>query len=153
MKKSVGLAAGLLTASLGLVACGDDEKQSNTVTHDEWFESACATIGSEDESGFPEFLAAHPDATLDEWAEFLPTPIAFLDRIIAAGKLPHPAEDDAGLLAAIAAVENAQASWQTAIDAAVAGDDAGFDAAMGQAEQDLAAMDAAMDAVDPRDCV
>ena len=140
-------------ASAALGACGDDDKGSDSATHEEWFAAACETIGSEDESGFPEFMAAHPsDATSAEWAEFLPTPIAFLDRIIAAAKLPHPTEDDAGLVATITAVEKAQTSWRAAIEAANAGDDAAFDAAMGQAEAELGEMDAAMKSVDPRDC-
>ncbi|MBI4884003.1 MAG: hypothetical protein HY826_08110 [Actinobacteria bacterium] len=139
-------------ASSALAACGDDDKGSDSATHEEWFQAACATIGG-DQSGFPEFTEAHPDgASVAEWAEFLPTPIEFLDRIIAAARLPHPSEDDAGTVATIAAVEKLQATWQAAIDAASAGDDAGFDAAMGQGDADFAAMDAALKAVDPRDC-
>jgi hypothetical protein len=143
---------GVAVASAAFAACGDDDKESDSATHEEWFTAACATVGG-DQSGFPEFTEAHPDgANLAEWAEFLPTPIAFLDRIIAAAKLPHPAEDDAGMVATIAAVENLQAAWQAAIDAASAEDQAGFDAAMGQAHSDFQAMEAAMDAVDPREC-
>ena len=150
-QRAVHLLVGLAVAGVALAACGDDDK-ADSVTHDEWFDAACAII-PDDEGGFPEFEAAHPDgASLAEWAEFLPTPIAYLDRISAAAKSPHPSEDDAGMTATIAAVEKLQATWQSAMDAASVDDQAGFDAAMGQGDADLAAVVDAMTAVEPRDC-
>ena len=84
-RRAVHLAASLAVASFALVACGDDDKGSDGATHEEWFQAACATIGG-DQSGFPEFTEANPDgASLAEWAEFLPTPIAFLEIISVGG--------------------------------------------------------------------
>jgi hypothetical protein len=152
-RRAVHLVAGLVVASFALVACGDDDdKDSGRATHEEWFTAACEQLGSLD-PGFDAFFADHPEPTLDDWAAFLPTPIAVVEQLIVAANLPHPAEDDAKLAAAIAAVNKVQDTWQATIDAANAGDQATFDQLAEQAQSvDVPAMEAALETAEPREC-
>lgn len=152
VRRAVHLVAGLVVASFALVACGDDDKDSDRATRDEWFAAACEVLADFD-PGFDAFFGAHPEPTMADWAEFLPTPIEELNKFKAAADLPHPEELDAPLAAAVAAVSKLQDTYEATIDAANAGDQATFSQLEEQAQGvDFPAMEEALHAVEPRDC-
>lgn len=151
-RRAVQLVAGLVVAGTALAACGDDDKGSDRATRDEWFAAACEVLADFD-PGFDAFFEAHPEPTMADWAAFLPTPIEELNKFGVAADLPHPAELDAPLAAAIAAVEKLQGTYQATIDAANASDQATFDQLEEQAQSvDFPAMEAALQAAEPGEC-
>lgn len=147
-RRATTLAVVLLT---GIAAgCGDDE----SATHEQFFEAACDQIaGIELDQAFEQFFTDHPEATLADWAGFLPGVVSEMDELVAVTDLPHPSSDDANLAALRTAVLKVQDNFRQAQAAAEAGDQATFDRVSDQNQSvDVAAMESAMQAVDPREC-
>jgi ABC-type glycerol-3-phosphate transport system substrate-binding protein len=147
----------VLVSSLALAACGGDDDSASAATAQaptttaappaasSDVEAYCARLAGLDDGrdpGFDQFFTDHPEPTLDDWAAFLPGPIAMLsDMVDEFDGIDPPSElveEHTAVLDAMAAVRDA---FQLAFDLAEAGDQAAFDEA-GQAPGD--AMEEAM---------
>ena len=142
------LAAVLLMAVAA--GCGDD----NSATHEEFFQAACDKIsGIELDAAFEQFFTEHPEASLADWAGFLPDVVSEMDELVAVTELPHPSSDDAKLATLKTAVLKVQDNFRQALAAAEDSDQGTFDGVVEQNQNvDVAAMEAAMQAVDGREC-
>lgn len=147
---AVAVAATIAAGTLGLVACGDEK----SVTHEEFFQSACKKIEEiKLDSAFEQFFADHPEATLDDWAGFLPEVVTEMDKLVAVTDLPHPKSDEAKVTALKSAITKVRNNFSVSLDAAKAGDQEAFDQAVEQNQSvDVPAMEAAMSTLDSRDC-
>lgn len=134
-----------LVSSLALSGCGGDDDDAAEAAAVPDRDSYCAELASLDDGedpGFDQFFADHPEPTLEDWAAFLPGPIAQLsDSIEQFGAIEPATELEAEHDAVLAAMTAVRDSFQVGLDAAEAGDQAAFDA-NGQAPGD--AMEQAM---------
>jgi hypothetical protein len=158
MRHQILISTAVATAaisSLALSGCGDDDVDALPVTTAAAADQApetgsdlagyCADLqaafGEDGDPGFGQFFADHPEPTLDDWAAFLPGPIAGLTAVIdGIAALDPPAEVADEHIAVVDAMTAVRDSLQTGLDFAAAGDQAGFDQ-NGQAPGD--AMEAA----------
>ena len=151
MRARMMMISTLLLIPMAVTACGDDDKE---VTHDEFYVAACAKLTGIPEPDFNQFFTDHPDASLADWAEFLPGVVSQMDQIIdVLETTPHPPADDAKVDAIVAAVNAVRGNFSAGLAAAKSGDDVAFDAAEEKNQgADVAAMEAAFQALESRDC-
>jgi hypothetical protein len=141
-----------IVSTLVFAGCGsDDDNASAAITEasaatpariaagtelDTYCSELKAAFGDNQDPGFDQFFADHPEPTLDDWAAFLPGPIAMLtsalDGIEALDPPQEVADEHAAVIDAVTAVRD---SFQVGLDAAESGDQAAFDA-NGQAPGD-----------------
>ncbi len=147
---------GLAALAVLTGACGDDDDAGGPdadVTHEEWFQAICDRLGPID-PGFEAFFAEHPQPSLDEWADFLPTPIGVMEQFAdVLESTPHAPEDTEVIDDAVDAVITLRDDYQAALDAALDGDQEAFDEADSRSQNTSGpAMEAALEAGDGRDC-
>lgn len=132
-----------IVSSLVMTGCGSDDDDASAATIegaattpspaatgsdlDAYCADLQAAFGGED-PGFEQFFADHPEPTLEDWAAFLPGPIAALTSTLdGLDALDAPAEVADEHAAAVDAVTAVRDSFQVGLDAAESGDQAAFD--------------------------
>jgi outer membrane murein-binding lipoprotein Lpp len=140
-----------IVSSLVIAGCGSDDDNASAATIEASattpapaatgsdLDAYCADVQAAfdgEDPGFDQFFTDHPEPTLEDWAAFLPGPIASLtssvDNLDALDPPVDVADQHAAVVDAVTAVRD---SFQVGLDAAVSGDQAAFDA-NGQAPGD-----------------
>lgn len=129
-----------IVSSLVIAGCGSDDDGDASAATGSDLDTYCAELkaafGDDQDPGFDQFFTDHPEPTLEDWAAFLPGPIAQLtsarDGIEALDPPAEVADEHAAVVDAVTAMVD---SFQVSLDAAESGDQAAFDA-NGQAPGD-----------------
>jgi hypothetical protein len=132
-------------AGLALTACGDDEPTETAQQYLERVQEECPG----GDPGFDPFLSEHPEPNAQDWAGFLPQPLAMLSTMtecIAASDPPDALQDEVD--AVTAASQVVVDDFEEALAAAEAGDLEATNTALTRMHDvDQPAMQVALDSV------